>query len=151
MRSDLSAGENPRNGTRDTGSQLRNSTWKLTTLWKARIQGPAVVGGRAATTTTRIRTWRAGELEGSGKAFIHDSKGDRWGSNPTWANRCLLVRGIHDLEVTQQASSVSGSSCRWSMMRSSISGGRGHDIVVQFQKSGKRIKVAGPGRSSCRG
>jgi hypothetical protein len=46
------------------------------------------------------------------------------------AKRCFRVRGIHDLETRQQALSVSSSSHRWSTMRSRISGGKGHDMLV---------------------
>ena len=66
-------------------------------------------------------------------------------SNPTRAKRCLRVRGIHDLETRQHASSVVGSSCSWSTMRSSISGGRVHDIVVilhHVQNSRRQLRLA---------
>jgi len=99
-------------------------------LRKARIQRLAAVANRMSR-TTRFRVWWAGELKGFGKVFIYDSTvGPLRVLNLTLANKCLRAGGTHDLETTQQVPSVAGSSCRWSTMRSRISGGKGHDIVV---------------------
>ena len=50
--------------------------------------------------------------------------------NSTLAKRCFRVRWIHDSETTQHVLSVVGSSHRWLTIRSRISDGREHDIVV---------------------
>jgi hypothetical protein len=107
--------------------------YRYTTLRKVRIQPPssasAVVtcGGPLM---KRVRVWWAGECEGSGKVFFHRSTvEDLLAQNWTLAKRWVRVRWTHDLETTQQALSVVGLSCKWSTMRSRISGGR-EDIVV---------------------
>ena len=69
-------------------------------------------------------------MEGSGNVRFHDWMGQFVGWNRTSAKRCFRVRGIHELETRQQVLSVVCSSHRWSTTRSSISGGRGHDIAV---------------------
>ena len=69
-------------------------------------------------------------MQGSGKAFIHNWMGHRSELNSTLAKRILRIRGIHDLETRQHDLRVLGSSCRWSTMKSRISGGREENIVV---------------------
>ena len=69
-------------------------------------------------------------MEGFGKAPVHDSIGVDLEQNSTLAKRCIRARGAHDLETMQHVLSAVGSSYRWSMMRSRISGGRKSDIVV---------------------
>ena len=137
-RSDLTAGDNPWNGTRETWSspKPRVPACRCTTLWKARIQRPtsapaAVMSWRPW--IVRVRVWWAGEFEGSGKAFIHDSMRNLRVLNVTRSKRYIRVRGTHDFETTQHALSVVGSSCRWSTTISSISGGRKRVIVVVRQ------------------
>ena len=61
--------------------------------------------------------------------------------NSTRAKRCLRVRGTQDLETVQQALSAVGSSCRWSMTVSSISGGREGSIVVCSGAVGRRLTI----------
>jgi hypothetical protein len=60
------------------------------------------------------------------------------------AKRCFRVRGIHDLEMRQQALSVSSSSHRWSTMRSRISGGKGHDMLVSGRVRQGVLRVVVP-------
>ena len=109
---------------------------------------------KGADPTTRIRTRGSdgrttgngetagvvsGGLEGSGKAFFHSSTWDFWVSNSTRAKRCFRERGIHDLVTMQHALRAAGSSWRWSTMRSSISCGREHDIVVRTRAVGQTL------------
>src|SRR5882762_11428248 len=61
-----------------------------------------------------------------------------FGENPTREKMCRRARGTHDLDTVQHALSVVGSSHRWSMMRSSISGGREGDMIAVFVKTVRR-------------
>ena len=51
----------------------------------------------------------------------------------TSLKRCFWVPGIHDFETREHFLSVFRSSCRWSMTRSEISGGKRAVIVVLVQ------------------
>ena len=57
------------------------------------------------------------------------------------AKRCFCVRWIHDFETRQQVLSAVGSSRIWSTTWSSISGGRGDDIVVSVRE--RQVGVEG--------
>ena len=72
-------------------------------------------------------------MDGFGKACIHDLRVGPDEKKLMRSKRCIRVRGTHDLETRQHALSVVGSSYRWSMMRSRISGGREDDIAVSCQ------------------
>ena len=56
------------------------------------------------------------------------------------------MRGTHDLETRQHALSAVGSSCRWSTIRSSISGGRERDIVVSLKEGTHTTRAFPPPR-----
>ena len=101
-----------------------------TTRWKERSHGrvPELASrGTAERSIPRVRVWRAGELEGSGKVFVHNPT-----ALPQWkltrAKRRLWAGETHDFETRQHDWSVSRSSCRWSTMRSKISSGREDNI-----------------------
>ena len=128
-------GENPRSWTSEASrvsSQPKTSTDSSSRQWNERIH---VLRAASGSEIQRKRVWRAGELEGSGKAFIHDRMLGPPSSNQMRAKRCFRVRVTHDFETRQQAlSAVVGSAVRSShrcpMMRSKISGGRERDMVV---------------------
>ena len=82
-------------------------------------------------------------MDGSGKVFIHDSREGPGEWSSTRAKRCLRVRETHDLETTQHVLSGVGSSCRWSTMRSRISGGREDDMMVSVEPLASAVSDAG--------
>jgi len=59
---------------------------------------------------------------------------------------CFRARETHDLETTQQDLRVAGSSCRSSTMRSIISGGGGHDMIVVGARETSRYIPVDAGR-----
>ena len=65
----------------------------------------------------------AGELEGSGKAFFHDSTLGGYSKYMSW-NRCLRAWGTHDLETRQHSLSTLVVLHKLLTMESRISGGR---------------------------
>ena len=64
------------------------------------------------------------------KTFIHDRILDRGSKKWILAKRYLRVRGTHDLETRQHASSAVGSLCSHPTMRSKISGGMEQGIAI---------------------
>jgi hypothetical protein len=114
---DLRAGENPWNGTREDGGPVPSlgvPTFSDTTQEKPVIQPPASASPAVTTSrqpTDRVLAQCAGDVEGSGNVFFHDSRTSTVGKS-TVAKRCIRVCGTHDLETKQQFLNTSSVSCR---------------------------------------
>ena len=106
-----------------------------TTRWKERSHGRVPELASRGTTERlipRVRVWQAGELEGSGKVFVHNPTVLSHGKS-TRAKRCLWAGETHDFETREHDWSVDRSLCRWPTMRSRISSG-GEDNIGMLRR-----------------